>query len=577
MPDERTPEEKMLDEAQAALENGDKGRARDLLTRLIKTNRDNIQYWLLMSASVETNKERIFCLNEALRVDPYNQLARRGLAALGAYPLDETLAVPLAFQKRNWEAALFSPVPQTKRTRRAVIQVGLAMVVLAVIVGAVTLAINFGRGAPAIELSFGFATPTIGPSVTFEATSSPVVRSVTPTFMGPTPLSMLLAVTYTPTPLYVNTPHNLEDYNRGLKMMKDGNWPLALISFQNAAAAAPASPDLFYYLAEVYRFQKKYPEAGRNYEKAIQVNPNFAPAYLGRAFFKLETNPKLADTARTDVEKAISLDPSYFDAYLKLASIKIAAKDDKGALKDLASAAHLNSASALLYYERAQAQLLIDNTAQALADARLSMQLDQTFLPIYRVLSEALRAAGQIDQTQGLLETYTHYVTDDTQALLWLGQAYAQNDNLRAALSTFDQVLKLDAGSFDARLQRGLVELDLGDAKNAADDLRLAWQTNPNSFPATLGRARASLLTSDLVGANNLLDAATRLVQTDQDKAGVYYYRAQVMEALKNGQAAILAWQALLKLPPKGIPADWLTTANQHLQSLITPTPSPTR
>jgi tetratricopeptide (TPR) repeat protein len=344
MPDERTPEEKMLDEAQAALENGDKGRARDLLTRLIKTNRDNIQYWLLMSASVETNKERIFCLNEALRVDPHNQLARRGLAALGAYPLDETLAVPLAFQKRNWEAALFSPVPQTKRTRRAVIQVGLAMVVLAVIVGAVTLAINFGRDAPAIKLSFGFATPTIGPSVTFEATSSPVVRSVTPTFMGPTPLSMLLAVTYTPTPLYVNTPHNLEDYNRGLKMMKDGNWPLALISFQNAA-----------------------------------------------------------------------------------------------------------------------------------------------------------------------------------------------------------------------------------------DDLRLAWQTNPNSFPATLGRARASLLTSDLVGANNLLDAATRLVQTDQDKAGVYYYRAQVMEALKNGPTAILAWQALLKLPPKGIPADWLTTANQHLQSLITPTPSPTR
>src|SRR5450759_70529 len=139
MLDERTPEEKMLDEAQAALENGDKGRARDLLTRLIKTNRDNIQYWLLMSASVETNKERIFCLNEALRVDPHNQLARRGLAALGAYPLDETLAVPLAVHKRNWEAALFSPVPQTKRTRRAVIQVGLAMVVLAVIVGAVTL------------------------------------------------------------------------------------------------------------------------------------------------------------------------------------------------------------------------------------------------------------------------------------------------------------------------------------------------------------------------------------------------------------------------------------------------------
>ncbi|HEX7567618.1 MAG TPA: hypothetical protein VF355_03545, partial [Anaerolineaceae bacterium] len=322
MPEERTPEEKMLDEAQAALENGDKGRARDLLTRLIKTNRDNVQFWLLMSASVETHKERIFCLNEALRVDPHSQLARRGLGALGGRPLDETLAVPLAFQKRNWEAALFNAAPQGKRTRRALIQVGLAIVVLAVIVGVVTLAIFFRRGAPAIKLGFGYSTPTVGPSVTFEATSSPVVRSVTPTFIGPTPLSMLLADPYTPTPLYVNTPHNLEDYNRGLKMMKDGNWPQALIPLQNAAAAAPASPDLFYYMAEISRNLKKYPEASQKYEKSIQVNPNFAPAYLGRALLKLETNPKQADAARADVEKAISLDSSYFDAYLELASLK---------------------------------------------------------------------------------------------------------------------------------------------------------------------------------------------------------------------------------------------------------------
>ena len=426
MPEERTPEEKMLDEAQAALENGDKGRARDLLTRLIKTNRDNIQFWLLMSASVETHKERIFCLNEALRVDPLSQIARRGLGALGGRPLDETLAVPLAFQKRNWEAALFNAAPQGKRARRALIQVGLAIVVLAVIVGVVTLAIFFRRGAPAIKLGFGYSTPTVGPSVTFEATSSPVVRSVTPTFIGPTPLSMLLADPYTPTPLYVNTPHNLEDYNRGLKMMKDGNWPLAIISFQNAAAAAPASPDLFYYMAEVYRILKKYPEASQNYEKSIQVNPNFAPAYLGRALLKLETNSKQADAARADVDKAISLDRSYFDAYLELASLKIAAKDGKEALTDLATAADLNSASSLLYYERAQAQLLTGANAQALTDARQSMQLDRTFLPIYRVLSEALRAEGQVNQTQGLLETYTQYVPDDTQALLWLGEAYAK-------------------------------------------------------------------------------------------------------------------------------------------------------
>jgi tetratricopeptide (TPR) repeat protein len=566
-----------MNEAQAALQNGEKARARDLLTRLIKTSRDDAGFWLLMSAAVETNKERIFCLNETLQIDPQNQHARRGLAALGAIPASESLAVPLALQKRNWEGALLRDPVQEKQTRRALIQAGIAIVVLVAAAALVIYAIISGRALPAARPLINYVALTPSPSVTYEATSSPVVRSATPTFIGPTPLTIVLNMTYTPTLLYVNTPHNLEDYTRSLRMLQEGNLPQALISMQNAAAAGPGSPDLIYYIAEVYRLQKKYPEASQNYEKAIQINPGFAPAYLGRALLKLATNPARLDAARADVEKAISLDPGYFDAYLELASLKIAAGDGKGAFENLVQAGSLNPGSAQLYYERAQAELLTASASPALADAQLSFQIDRTFLPIYRVLAEALRLNGRIGEAQPLLETYTTYVTNDSEALLWLGLAYAQNANPQAAQTTFDQVLKLDPKNVDALLQRGLVELDLNEAQKAVDDLHLAWSLNPNSFPVTIARARASLATDDLAGANNLLDAATRLQQTDSDRAAVFYYRAQVMEASKNRTAAILAWQSLLKLPPQAVPADWLSTANQHLQSLVTPTPSPTR
>src|SRR5512146_1966349 len=149
MPEELSPENKIISEAQTALQMGEKGHARDLLTRLIKTNKNNPQVWLLMSAAVETNKERIFCLNEALSIDPKNQLARRGLIALGALPPEEGLGVPLSAQKRNWEAALFGGEgSETRAASRAFLQLGAVAAVVVIFIVGIVLLVASGR-APA--------------------------------------------------------------------------------------------------------------------------------------------------------------------------------------------------------------------------------------------------------------------------------------------------------------------------------------------------------------------------------------------------------------------------------------------
>jgi tetratricopeptide (TPR) repeat protein len=579
MPEVRSPEDNILQEAQIALQKGEKGRARDLLTRLIKSNKASAQLWLLMSAAVDTNKERIFCLGEALRYDPQNQHARRGLTALGARPPEESLAIPLAAQRRNWEAAFFGRVsPESEAANRALRQLAVVAGLAIIFVAAVVIAIIAGR-APAASPIPLFPTSTRGPTVTYMPTASPVVRSPTPTFTGPTPLAMVLSVNYTPTPLYVTTPHNLEDYNRGLRMMKDSNWAQAIISFQNAIQAAPNAADIYYLLGEVYRFQVKYTEAGQNYDKAIRTNPNFAPAYLGRARLRLIFAPDTPASAQPDLEKAISLDPKLFEAYLELAEVKIASGDGKGALKDLASAAALNSFSTELYYERAQAELLLDNPIQALADARTANQSDLTYLPAYRLLGEALRANDQPGSAQPYLLTYTTYITDDPVAFFWLGEAYVRNNQQQAGLDAFTQALGLDNKYVDAYLQRGTVNLALQNGKQAAADFRMALLLRSNSFDASLGWGQADLLAGDFKAAVDQLNAALRLAKTDSDKASVYFYLAQAQEKVGTPLAAVLTWNTLLNLPTQGIPSIWLSMARQHLRDLATPTPavSPTR
>ena len=98
-----TPENTAYQEALAAIQNGEKSRARDLLTRLIKTNPNNSAYWLWMSAVVESSRELTFCLKETLKRDPQNVTARRGLILQGELPPDPSLAIPAQLQRRNWE------------------------------------------------------------------------------------------------------------------------------------------------------------------------------------------------------------------------------------------------------------------------------------------------------------------------------------------------------------------------------------------------------------------------------------------------------------------------------------------
>lgn len=76
----------MFQDAVDALRDGDRARAKDLLTRLLQADQNNATYWVWMSGAVETAKERIYCLETALKLDPESSIAKRGLILLGAAP-----------------------------------------------------------------------------------------------------------------------------------------------------------------------------------------------------------------------------------------------------------------------------------------------------------------------------------------------------------------------------------------------------------------------------------------------------------------------------------------------------------
>jgi tetratricopeptide (TPR) repeat protein len=65
--------------------------------------------------------------------------------------------------------------------------------------------------------------------------------------------------------------------------------------------------------------------------------------------------------------------------------------------------------------------------------------------------------------------------------------------------------------------------------------------------------------------ARSQYNASLDLAEDDQQLGQVYYWRAQLLEALGNRPAAMQDWERLLDLPAEAVPQVWIKTAQRHM------------
>ena len=584
LPDERG-ENTMLREAIEALRRGERARARDILTRLLKTDQKNAAYWVWLSATVDTQKERLYCLQMALKADPQNESAKRGLVMFGGLPPDSSIPPFPVNRPRLWEEKMAIVREPRERKRgwanplvRLLVLVGIAVLMGGLYLGGTRLLPN---NAAQRSLPTPTHRPTFTALVTDTATS--LVRTPTPTFLGPTPLWMFLKATYTRTPLYVMTEHPVTSrsaFEAGLRFLAAGDTTNALVLFQQAVSLEPNAPDLYYYIGETYRASGDFHNARDAYQQAINLDPGFAPAFLGRAQANLGLDPTL--DVLTDLSEAINLDPHYAEAYIARGAALVAT-DPAAAKTDLLTALEITPDSAPAYLYLAEAQLALGENDAALTSALHANQIDMTLVPVYLTLAEAYIATGQTAQAVSVLQTYTVFSPDDTGAFLQLGTAYNAAGQYTLAVDILTKSISANRRNAEAYFQRGSAYLALNKPQQAESDFKLAVTYDTHDFDSQLGLARAY----DMEGlpGNAYIQAeqnAEPLAKTDLTRAQVYYWEAHYLEEIGETlslQGAKNAWHKLIALPVDSMPAAWRKEAYQHLN--ITPTftitPTPTR
>lgn len=606
-----------LAEAIEAARRGQRARARDLLTRVLRSDQTNEQAWLWMSAVVETEKEQIYCLESVLRINPGNLGARYGLVLLGSLPPEEwtasanapgaEAALPAGEARRVRAGA--RPAPRRPRSRRRTIELGIIAavgLVTVVVLGAALLAFFRLQAQARLAASFT-ATPTASQTPTVTPTPPPSATplpSATPTTSGSTPLAQVLGVNFTPTPLYFVTPHPEEAYRLGVRAYQEGRWSDVVTFMHQALAANRNLYEAYFFLGETYRVMEQLHEARQQFASGLEANPDYAPFYLGRGRTRLAQNQ--VTSALADFDEATRLDPLWADPYLARADYFRGVGDLERAREELEAAAVAAPGNAVVRWQLASVLADLGQVDRASDEITQAFEIDPTIVEVYGVRGFVMLLRQQYPQALADLSTYLAYTPRDATAYyrralarLGLGDPPAALVDLNAALAlrpadTEALILRadllLEAGQTDqaiadytaaidvsdsaeARVGRGRAYLALNDDDRALADLRRAADLAPQDYPANLWLGRATVRMQLFAQAIEPLGVALDSATGDAERFEALYWRAQAFEGAGDEAGAIDDWRLLLALPVDDARKE---EAAARLQALDAYTPVPT-
>jgi tetratricopeptide (TPR) repeat protein len=587
-------DDRMFLEAKKAINAGQRARARDLLTRLLRTDQNNVEYWLYMSTVVDTKNEQVYCLENVLKYDSNNETAVRGLILLGEMPPDENISPVRPIREREWriediykgeevESILPSKPPRTTLPLAQGLSLGVAALIVVgfMIIGFTGNPFFMGVGQSQVSNNVSFQPLfTAGPTPTsiFAEAGEPVV---TPgeTVPTPTKLAFSVNVNYTPTPRYVDTPHpDNPVFDQAMLAFDRGNYNQAIELFDQFIASEPTATDAKYYRALAYLWNGEYETARDEFLRIVDRDESFAPAYVGLAQAWLAINPDWV--VGDELYKAVSIAPDFIEGHLARAEYRLIRNVPEGVISDAQAALEVNPDNGMAYYYLASAYLLLEQYDDALEAAQKAQELDATILENYFVLAQAMAYNDMLVEVLSPLQIYLKYEKENGVAWFLNGRGRQAAGDHAGSLEDFETALELRPDLFEINYYRGLSYLAMGDVEDGLDRLKVSGQHFPNWFDAQVALTDAYYQNGDYKTANQTIIDARSLAKTDEQLAVYYYWRALTFEMMGYLEQAEMDWNALLELPSLSTPQNLAAEAVRHLQDLkatpTAPVPTPT-
>ena len=341
---------------------------------------------------------------------------------------------------------------------------------------------------------------------------------------------------------------------------RQGHYAQAIANFEEALKYATEDTyKIHANLANALSDSHHVDEAVKHFAMAIDLKPDYAPAYNGLA--TMYYNNKKYDQAVENARKAIALKPDYAMGYYNL-GISLIQQNKIGEAKIA-----LNES---LKYER--------NASYQQDTKRILAKID-TGTQSVPTIAENTVAAQEIElmlkekQWQNADNAIEAQIRagGERNATLWNNLGYAQmheDGKLKQARLSFEKAVTVSGGHHStAHYNLGQVLRSLGDNKGAETAFRRSIaDAKLTRTPCPLSQTALGILLkqkNDLVGADACYRKA--LMDADGNFPVIHYDRAIVLERMDHSREAVNEYKAYLTRSPNGLNAK---QAQQRLKML---------
>jgi tetratricopeptide (TPR) repeat protein len=185
------------------------------------------------------------------------------------------------------------------------------------------------------------------------------------------------------------------------------------------------------------------------------------------------------DEASTNVERAIQLDPDLADAYVERGAIKGVRGQCEAAIQEFNRALGLNPRLPRAYSDRGNCYWNLKNVNQAIQDYTASIALDSTQAEVFATRGMAYGRLGEWPESETDLREAISLGSQNPSAHYNLGYALFKQQRYLESIRYFDQAIALQPSFALAFHYRGMAKQAIGQTAEGLTDLQRAHALDP--------------------------------------------------------------------------------------------------
>ena len=276
---------------------------------------------------------------------------------------------------------------------------------------------------------------------------------------------------------------------RGLSAEDKGELDKAIQNYDKAIELKPDFFGAYNNRGVAYGEKHDFDTAIKDFTTAIELKPDFFGAYnnRGNAYFEKRD----FDTAIQNYDKAIEIQPDYADAYNNRGNAYGGKRDFDTAIQNLTTAIEINPDYAEAYNNRGVAYFEKRDFDTAIQNYDKAIEINPDYAEAYNNRGNAYSSKGDFDTAIQNLTTAIEINPDYAEAYNNRGIAYSSKGDFDTAIQDYDKAIEINPDYAEAYYNRGITYGEKRDFDTAIQDYDKAIEINPDYAEAYCNRGEA--------------------------------------------------------------------------------------